>query len=144
MARRSEGNSFPRGLSPRVIQGFLNPDIANPKCITYMKPLSTHLPTEHLSRYDRRRVGARPASPATEQHYQTTIEATASTTSSKERTPASQTSELRSFRQLGMAIDDDASRWSFALEMLVFGLVIAVVAWPLISLLILLAQTARG
>jgi hypothetical protein len=109
-----------------------------------MKPLSTHLPTEHLSRYDGRSVLVRPASPAIDQHYQTTIEATASTTSSKEPTAASQASELRSFRQLGMAIDDETSRWSFALETLVFGLVIPVVAWPLISLLIVLAQTARG
>jgi hypothetical protein len=35
MAGRSEGSSFPRGFSLRVIQGFLTPDIANPKCIPY-------------------------------------------------------------------------------------------------------------
>ena len=109
-----------------------------------MKPLSTHLPTEHLSRYDTRSVVARPASPAIGQHYQTRIEATASTTSSKHPIPAGRASALRSFRQLAMSIDDNASRWSFALETFVFGLVTAVVAWPLISLLIVLAQTARG
>ena len=109
-----------------------------------MKPLSTHHPTEHLSGFDTRLMIAQPASPATDQHYQTTIEATASATSSKHPTPASQASALRSFRQLGMSIGDNASRWSFALETLVFGLVIALVTWSLISLLIVLAQTARG
>jgi hypothetical protein len=109
-----------------------------------MKPLSTHLPTEHLSRFDTRSVIAQPASPATDQHYQPTIEATASTASSKNPTLASQPSALRSFRQLGMSIDDNASRWSFVLETVIFGLVIGLVAWPLISLLIVLAQTARG
>ena len=109
-----------------------------------MKPLSTHLPTEHLSRFDTRLVIAQPALPSTDQHYQTTIEATTSTTCSKHPTLASRAAGLRSFRQLGMSNDDSASRWSFAIETLVFGLVIALVTWSLISLLIVLAQTGRG
>jgi hypothetical protein len=109
-----------------------------------MKPLPTHLAAAHLSRFDTRSAIAQQASPATDQHYQNTIEATASTASSEHPTLASQASTLRSFRQLSMSIDDNASRWSFALETLVFGLVIALVGWPLISLLVVLAQTARG
>ena len=109
-----------------------------------MKPLSTHLPTERLPRHDKRAVFAQAALPATDQHYQTTIEATASLTSSKHRTTTSRAAALRSFRQLGTSIDDKGSRWSNVLETVVFGLVSALVAWSLISLLIVLAQTARG
>jgi hypothetical protein len=35
-------------------------------------------------------------------------------------------------------------RRNYVIEMIVFGLVVALVAWPLVSLLIVLAQTARG
>jgi hypothetical protein len=35
-------------------------------------------------------------------------------------------------------------RRNYIIEMIVFGLVIALIAWPLISLVIVLAQTARG
>lgn len=89
-------------------------------------------------------VLAKTASLTTDQHYQTTIEATASLTSSKHRTTTSRAAALRSFRQLGTSIDDKGSRWSYVLETVVFGLVSALVAWSLISLLIVLAQTARG
>jgi hypothetical protein len=109
-----------------------------------MKPLSTHLPTEHLSRHDKRAVLAQTASPTTDQHYQTMIEATASLPFSKHPTVTSHAAALRSFRQLGMSIDDKGSRWSYVPETVVFGLVSALVAWSLISLLIVLAQTARG
>jgi hypothetical protein len=36
------------------------------------------------------------------------------------------------------------NRWQFALETTVFSLVAGLVAWPLVSLLIVLAQTPRG
>jgi hypothetical protein len=109
-----------------------------------MKPLSTDLLNKHLSRHDKRAVFAQAALPTTDQHYQTTIEATASLTSSKHPTMTSHAAALRSFRQLGTSIDDKGSRWSYVLETAVFGLVSALVAWALISLLIVLAQTARG
>ena len=109
-----------------------------------MEPLSTHLPIERLSRHDKRAVFAQAASPTADQHYQTTIEATASLTSSKHSIPSSHAAALRSFRQLGASIDDKGSRWSYVLETVVLGLVSALVAWPLLSLLIVLAQTARG
>jgi hypothetical protein len=109
-----------------------------------MKPLSTHLPTEHLSRHDKRAVFAQATSPTTDQHYQTTVKATASLTSSKQSIPSGHAAALRSFRQFGALIDDKGSRWSYVLETVVLGLVSALVAWPLISLLIVLAQTARG
>jgi hypothetical protein len=109
-----------------------------------MKSLSTRLPTEYLPRHDKRAVLAQTASPTTDQHYQTTIEATASIASSKHTTTTSRAAALRSFRQLGTSIDGKGSRWSYVLEAVVLGLVSALVAWSLISLLIVLAQTARG
>ena len=109
-----------------------------------MKPLSNQIPTEHLSRHDKQAVLAQTATPIIDQHYQTTIEATVSSTSSKHATITSHAEALRSFRQLGTSLNDKASRWSYVLETMVFGLVSALVAWPLISLLIVLAQTARG
>ena len=109
-----------------------------------MKSLSTHLPTEHLSPHDKRAVFAQATSPTTDQHYQTTIEATASLTSSKHSIPSSRAAALRSFRKFGASIDDKGSRWSYVLETVVLGVVSALVVWPLISLLIVLAQTARG
>ena len=51
--------------------------------------------------------------------------------------------ELRAFRQMSSSLLKEESRSGF-LEMLVFALVAGVAAWPLISLVIVLAQTARG
>jgi hypothetical protein len=52
--------------------------------------------------------------------------------------------ELRAFRQMSQDLLAREERRNYVIEMIVFGLVIALVAWPLVSLLIVLAQTARG
>lgn len=109
-----------------------------------MKPLSPDLPDKHLSRHDKRAVPAKTVSPTTDQHYRTTIEATGSVTSHKRQTTGLHPAALRSFRQLCTSIDDRESRRSYALETMVMGLVAALAAWPLISLLIVLAQIPRG
>lgn len=54
------------------------------------------------------------------------------------------TAEMRSFRQLSKSAVNGESRWQLAFEATVLGLVVAIIAWPLISLLIVLAQTANG
>lgn len=52
--------------------------------------------------------------------------------------------ELRSFRQMSQDPLAKEDRRNYVIEMVVLGLIIALVAWPLISLLIVLAQTAGG
>ena len=51
---------------------------------------------------------------------------------------------MRSFREISQPIIGSRFNWQFAVEATVLGLVGAIAAWPLVSLLILLAQTARG
>ena len=51
---------------------------------------------------------------------------------------------MRSFRELSKPVIGSGFSWQFAIEAAVFGLIGAIVAWPLVSLLIVLAQTARG
>ncbi len=51
---------------------------------------------------------------------------------------------MQSFRELSKPVIAPGFSWQFAVETTVFGLIGAIVAWPLVSLLIVLAQTARG
>ncbi len=52
--------------------------------------------------------------------------------------------ELRAFRKISSDFMDGETHGGSIIEMVVFALVTGVVAWPLISLLIVLAQTANG
>ncbi|HEY2801094.1 MAG TPA: hypothetical protein VGI85_10895 [Chthoniobacterales bacterium] len=51
--------------------------------------------------------------------------------------------ELRAFRQIGNDLGEKTGR-GYLVEILVFAAVVGLAAWPLISLLIVLAQTANG
>jgi hypothetical protein len=104
-----------------------------------MKSLSIDLSTQQLSHHDGRALRAPRRFPQTDHHYQ----ATASSLASR-AVPASYAAQMRSFRQLSNTATGAEARWQFAVEATVFGLIVATVAWPLISLLIVLAQTARG
>lgn len=51
---------------------------------------------------------------------------------------------MRGLREISKPVIDPGFSWQFAFEATVFGLVGVLVAWSLVSLLIVLAQTARG
>ncbi len=108
-----------------------------------MKSLSSLISSQKLSRHDKRAAGRESTLPLTDYHYQATAEAPA-TGLADHRAPADLKAELRSFRQLSATFAGTESRWQFAIETGVMVLIVAIVAWPLVSLLIVLAQTARG
>jgi hypothetical protein len=108
-----------------------------------MKSLSSLIPSQKLSRHDKRAAGGASALPLTDYHYQATAEAPA-TGLAVRRPPTDLKAELRSFRQLSATFAGTESRWQFALETGVLVLIVAIVAWPLVSLLIVLAQTSLG
>ena len=58
--------------------------------------------------------------------------------------PAEPQQEIRSFRELSKPVVTLGFSWLLAIETTVLGLIGAIVAWSLVSLLIVLAQTARG
>jgi hypothetical protein len=103
-----------------------------------MKSLSIDLSTQQLSRHDERALRAQRGFPQTDHHYQATA------SSASRLASANYAAQMRSFRQLSNTETGAEARWQFALEATVLGLVVAIVAWSLISLLIVLAQTARG
>ena len=96
-----------------------------------------------MSRHERRAAGSGSSLSHTVCHYQATAEAP-TTGLADRRAPADLKAELRSFRQLSDSFAGTESRWQFTLETAVLVLVVAIVAWSLVSLLIVLAQTARG
>ncbi len=108
-----------------------------------MKSLSSLISSQKLSRHDKRAAGSGSTLPLTDYHYQATAEAPATGLADR-RAPADLKAELRSFRQLSDSFAGTESRWQFAVETAVLVLVAAIVAWSLVSLLIVLAQTARG
>ncbi len=52
--------------------------------------------------------------------------------------------ELRAFRQISKDYLGEETHRGYAIETMVLALVVGAITWPLISLLILLAQTANG
>ncbi len=108
-----------------------------------MKSLSSLISSQNLSRHDKRAAGSGSTLPVTDYHYQATAEAPA-TGLAVRRSPADLKAELRRFRQLSATFAGTESRWQFAIETGVLVLIVAIVAWPLVSLLIVLAQTALG
>ncbi|MEO7166685.1 MAG: hypothetical protein ABI787_08670 [Spartobacteria bacterium] len=61
-----------------------------------------------------------------------------------EQSPAVGSAELRAFRQLSNSYAGEESHRGYLIEMLVFALVVGVIIWPLVSLVIVMAQTAGG
>lgn len=94
-----------------------------------------------LARHESRELDAGLRMPRTDYAFRETADnSTVATSSVKRRLRP----ELRAFRQMSQDLLAREERRNYIIEMIVFGLVIALIAWPLISLVIVLAQTARG
>ena len=104
-----------------------------------MKTLSLLNPKQSFARHGR----SVPRSPRS--FPQTDFQFRAATTGAVsiriERPPAS-SAELRAFREMSSNSLGEEKR-SYLIEMLVFAVVIGLIAWPLISLLVVMSQTAR-
>ncbi|CAN5596842.1 hypothetical protein BH20VER3_BH20VER3_17190 [soil metagenome] len=110
-----------------------------------MKSLSLQFENRPFSREENGTIKTRRAFPLVDYHYQATTEAPAKArTVDPVVTPATRAAEIRSFRQLSRRAVGSESRWEFAVEAAVFSLIVAIVAWPLLSLLTVMAQTAYG
>jgi hypothetical protein len=108
-----------------------------------MKSLSNHLLNQPLSRYDEKARPEQQNFPLTDYQYQaTTQEKPASSVASPAR--ARHATELRSFRQLSDQFSNAEANREFAAEATLLAFIAAVAAWPIISMLIVLAQTAHG
>ncbi len=107
-----------------------------------MKSISPYLSRQAFSRHDDRTLRARNAFPQMNYQYQSTAEAPATGSIASRPTRVDYAAQMRSFRQLSEPIIGEDRH--FPWEATALGLVIAIVAWPLTSLLIVLIQTARG
>ncbi len=99
---------------------------------------------EKPSRHDRRTTSVNSRFPRTDYHYQGTSRPSATALPISHHSLEDYRRELRSFREISKPIIGSGFRWQFAVEATVLGLIGVLVAWPLIYLLIVLAQTARG
>ncbi len=106
-----------------------------------MKTPSILNPKQSHARHDARAQDRSQSFPRTDFLFRSPATATGAVATRIERAAAS-SAELRAFRQ--MSSDRLAEgKVSYLVEMLVFALVIGLIAWPLISLLIVMSQTAR-
>lgn len=106
-----------------------------------MKPLSLFITAQRLARHDNRARRRPPALPQTDYHFQTHLE---EATTARDQRSTIGSPDLRAFRKISSDFMGEETRRGSIIEMAVFALVAGVVAWPLISLLIVLAQTANG
>ncbi|MGI8891562.1 MAG: hypothetical protein ACR2G0_12385 [Chthoniobacterales bacterium] len=105
-----------------------------------MKSLSLQFENQRDSRKGNAFSGGRRPFPLINQHYQATVEEPArAATLAPEVDAATQAAEVRSFRQLSREAVGSKSRWSFSLEATVLALIVATVAWPLLSFLTLIS-----
>jgi hypothetical protein len=102
-----------------------------------MKPITTSTIEHQLARHDHRARRQR-AFPATDYFYQPETGATPVRAAQCAAGPA-----LRAYRRMTAEMMATQNRRD-PLEMIGFAIVIALIAWPLIDLLIVLAQTANG
>lgn len=110
-----------------------------------MKSPLLHLSSQQLSRHDDKRAVLAPRrSLQTDYHYQATAEAPMTASAAGRTTLHDQMAQARSFRQLSQTATGPETRWQFAVEAALLSVVAAIVAWSLVSLIIVLAQTARG
>lgn len=109
-----------------------------------MKSLSLQLSSQTFSRHDSRAVAAAGNFPQTDYDYQTTADVPVAAPSADRSESLAHAAQIRSFRLLSKRATSSGSRWESALEATVFSLIVGLVAWSLVSLLIVLAQTARG
>jgi len=109
-----------------------------------MKSSSLQLSSQPFSRHDSRAAAAAENFPQTDYDYQTTADVPVVAPSADRSESLVRAAQMRSFRQLSKRATNSGSRWESALEATVFSLIVGLVAWSLISLLVVLAQTARG
>lgn len=103
-----------------------------------MKPTSTSTIEHRLARHDRRARGHR-AFPITDYFFRPDTDVTAGH-AQRARTGFSSRRAFRRMIAIMMTKKDGPDR----LEMFIYGLVTVISAWPLVQLLIVLAQTANG
>ncbi len=107
-----------------------------------MKPLSLFTTGQPLARHDDRAWRGRLRSfPQTD--YQFQIHGEDVVTAREQRTTVG-SADLRAFRKISSDFAGEKTHRGAIIEMMVFALITGLIAWPLISLLIVLAQTARG
>jgi hypothetical protein len=109
-----------------------------------MKSSSLQLSSQSFSRHDARPAPLLGNFPQTGHNYHATTEAPVAVSSADRSESSVHAAQMRSFRLLSKQALAPQSRWQFALETTIFSLIAGLVAWPLVSLLIVLAQTARG
>ena len=143
-ARRSEGRDFSPAALATGYPELKTPDIHHyAEQNTSMKSKSSLISSQKLSRHDKRVAGRGSSLSHTVYHYQATAEAPVTGLAVRRVSPEL-AAKLRSLRQLSDPAKGAESRWQFVTEVGVLGLVVAIVAWSLVSLLIVLAQTALG
>jgi hypothetical protein len=99
--------------------------------------LSTEQP---LARHEDRARHNLQSFPRTDYHFHAPAEDVAAV---RDQHATVGSAELRAFRHISRDYMGEGKR-SYIIEMMVFALVTGLTAWSLISLLIILAQTARG
>lgn len=109
-----------------------------------MKSPSNHQTSRQTSRHDGRATPAQSSFPRTDYYYQSAPRASAASLSASRHSLEAYGREVRSFREISQPVIGSRFNWQFAVESTVLGLVGAIAAWPIVSLLILLAQTALG
>ena len=106
-----------------------------------MKLISLSQNGSALARHEDRASRRRRTLPRTDYHFHAPAEDAVAVRDQHQPVGAP---ELRAFRKLSTSYLGEEKHRGYLLEMIVFATIIGLVAWPLISLLILLAQTANG
>ncbi|MGH8162795.1 MAG: hypothetical protein ACREP1_00505 [Rhodanobacteraceae bacterium] len=106
-----------------------------------MKPLALSLTQQSRARHDDRARCRLPKFPRTDYHLHAPAQ---DVVALREQHRTVNRTELRAFRQISNEYLGEKTDRGYIAELLVFALVVGLIAWPLISLLIVLAQTANG
>jgi hypothetical protein len=106
-----------------------------------MKPISHHPSKKAFSRHDCG-AGRRPQPfPGTDYYFHATVEAAENSYGGRRKLALA---DLRAFRKISSEFLAAETHREYAAEAALFALVGALAAWPVILMLIVLAQTARG
>ncbi|HEY1770978.1 MAG TPA: hypothetical protein VGG02_12065 [Chthoniobacterales bacterium] len=103
-----------------------------------MKTTSLTIDRQPLARHDARASGRSPGAWETDYHFQTQLEKVSTAA------PAPTRADLRAFRKMSDGLVAEEARGSRLAEFGAYALIAGLMAWSLIALAILLAQTARG
>lgn len=106
-----------------------------------MKSLPQFNHTQSRARHDARHRATAPTHPQTDYHFQTATEELVAT---GRKLPVANAEELRAFRRIGSDYLDEKNHRGYFVETAAFLVVTGLCVWALVSLAILLAQTARG